>query len=107
MQRYYTDSVNISLEVILTSVVISGLVSGIFLFFNDWLRRKSEEKRTIFDTAAHLTELRQNQIIELIKRTNKTVLWPAALNTFEKTFKEVSDIWDGKYKKNNKPPQEA
>lgn len=98
---------NISLEIILTSVVVSGLVSGIFLLLNDRLRRKSEEKRTIFDTAARLTELRQNQIIELIKRTDKKVLWPAALNTFEKTFKEVSGIWDGKYKNNNKPPQET
>lgn len=96
---------NISLEVILTSVVISGLVSGVFLLLNDRLRRKSEEKRTIFETAATLTELRQNQIIEILKRTNKKVLWPAALNTFEKTFKEVSDIWDSKYKKGNKPPQ--
>lgn len=96
-----------NLEVILTSVVISGLVSGVFLLLNDVLRRRSEEKRTIFETAAHLSELRQNQIIEIIKRTDKKVLWPAALNTFEKTFKEVSDIWNGKRKKENKPPLQA
>lgn len=98
---------SINLDVILTSVVISTLVSGALLLLNDNLRRKSEEKRTIFETAARLTELRQNQIIETIKRTDKKVLWPAALNTFEKTFKEVSDIWNGKRKNKNKPPLQA
>jgi hypothetical protein len=94
-------------EIILTSAVVSSLFSGIFLIINDYLRRKSEEKRIMLEVAIKLTELRNEQTLEIIKRTTRKVLWPAPLNTFEKTFKSVSDIWNGKYAKQNKPPLEA
>lgn len=90
--------------IILTSAVISALISGIFLIWSDWLRRKSEEKRLILEIAIKLTKFRDEQIGEILKRTNKKVLWPAPLNTFEKTVKEVFRIWSGKSKKNYKPP---
>lgn len=93
--------------VILTSVVVSSLVSGIFLIINDFLRRKSEEKRVMLETAIKLTEFRNNQIVEALKRTDKKVFWPAPISTFEKTFKFVKDIWEGKYQKGNKPPLET
>jgi hypothetical protein len=91
-------------DIILTSAVVSSLISGVFLIINDYLRRKSEEKRVMLETAIKLTELRNEQTLEIIKRTAKKVLWPAPLNTFEKTFKSVKDIWEGKYKNENKPP---
>lgn len=93
-----------TIEIILTSVVISGLVSSLFLLLNEALRRRSDEKMTIFKTAAQLTELRQNQIIEVSKHSAMPKKWPAALNTFAKTYEEVELIWRGRYKKPNTPP---
>ncbi|MEK7071258.1 MAG: hypothetical protein AAB966_05620 [Patescibacteria group bacterium] len=95
------------IQIILTSALVSSLFSGVFLIFNDWLRRRSEEKRIMLETAIKLTELRNEQTVEIIKRTSKKVLWPAPLNTFEKTFRAVEDIWKGKYKKSDKAPLEA
>jgi hypothetical protein len=95
------------ISIILTSAAVSAIISGVFLIFNDYLRRKSEEKRVLLETAIKLTELRNEQITEIIKITSKKVLIPAPLNTFEKTFKRVEAIWNGKNHKNQRLPIEA
>jgi hypothetical protein len=92
---------------ILTSAAVASIISSVSLILNDFFRRKSEEKRVLLETAIKLTELRNEQTLEIIKRTAKKVLWPAPLNTFEKTFKSVKDIWEGKYQKEKKPPLET
>lgn len=96
-----------NISIILTSVVVSALISGVFLLINEILRQKSEEKRIRIEIAIRLTKMRDEQIGEIIRKTNKKVLWPSSLNTFEKTFKAVEEIWNGKYIKSNKPPQET
>lgn len=80
---------------ILTSTVISSIVSGICLLINEYLRRKSEEKRIMLETAIRLTQLRGEQTLEVIKMSSKKVLWPAPINTFEKTLRLVEKIWEG------------
>jgi len=89
---------------ILTSVVTASLISSIFILLNDHLRRKSEEKRFMLETALKLTELRNDQILQVLKRTDRKIRWAAPVNTFNKTLKMVKDIWEGKYKEPDKPP---
>jgi hypothetical protein len=52
--------------------------------------------------------MRDEQIGEVLKRTNKNVRWPTPLSTFAETFKWIEDIWKkGGYQKNNMPPLET
>ena len=98
---------NEAAQIVLTSVVISAIISsvisGIFLILNEIFRKKSDEKKLKFEAALKLTKMRDEQIGEILKRTDRLIRWPAPLKTFSKTFKSVEKIWNGNYEENDNP----
>ena len=89
---------NTTLTIILTSAVVSALISGFFLFLNDLLRRKSEEKRFKIEATLKLTKLAHEQLNEVLKykKPGQIMQIPKVIKTFLGLRKRIDDVWNNK-----------
>lgn len=85
-----------NLLLITTSASVAAIISGLFLGFNEWRRRKHERKSQIFDAAIRLTELRDKQFWATNPQRKPQYIVPAPMKMFRNSVRKLNDIWDNK-----------
>ncbi|SRR6266699_5778193 len=95
--------------VIFTSAVVSTFISGLFTIGNDWLRRKSEEKRFKLEVALKLTDMKQEQKKLLFDANIKTggdfkEYLAHPLTNFVYHLWHIERLWKEDVLKREKPP---
>src|SRR5258708_623204 len=57
--------------IVLTSAVVAALISSVFLMFNEWRRRVSEERRFEVDAALQIVKMKNEELIHIVELKQK------------------------------------